>query len=74
MMERFKIRLYIGLNSRCNGTKKLLKWLAMSFGFVRYSSLLSRIIFRDSDFLVVKKIIDFIPFHVFLILLMFFLK
>ena len=74
MMERFKIRLYIRLNSRCNGREKLSKWLAMSFGLVRYSSLLSRIIFRDSDFLVVKKIIDFIPFHVFLILLMFFLK
>ena len=54
--------------------KKLLNWLAMSFGLVRNSPLLLRIILGDSDSLVFKEIIDLIPFQVFLILLMLFLK
>ena len=54
--------------------KKLLNWLAISFGLVRNSPLLLRIIFGDSDFLVFKEIIDLIPFDMFLILLMLFLK
>ena len=54
--------------------KKLLNWLAMSFGLVRNSPLLLRIIFGNSDSLVFKEIIDLIPLHVFLILLMLFLK
>ena len=49
--------------------KKLLNWLAMSFGFVKNSPLLLRIILGDSDSLVFKEIIDLIPFQVFLILL-----
>ena len=54
--------------------KKLLNWLAMSFGLVRNSPLLLRIILGDSDSLLFKEIIDLIPFQVFLILLMLFLK
>ena len=54
--------------------KKLLNWLAMSFGLVRNSHLFLRIILGDSDSLVFKEIIDLIPFQVFLILLMLFLK
>ena len=54
--------------------KKLLNWLAMSFGLVRNSPLLLRIILGDSDSLVFKEIIDLIPFQVFLKLLMLFLK
>ena len=46
----------------------------MSFGLVRNSPLLLRIIFGNSDSLVFKEIIDLIPLHVFLILLMLFLK
>ena len=46
----------------------------MSFGLVRNSSFLLRIIFGGSDSLVFKEIIDIIHFHVFLILLMLFLK
>ena len=46
----------------------------MSFGLVRNSPLLLRIILGDSDSLVFKEIIDLIPFQVFLILLMLFLK
>ena len=45
--------------------KKLLNWLAISFGLVRNSPLLLRIIFGDSDFLVFKEIIDLIPFDIF---------
>ena len=75
MMKRFKIRLYIRLNSRFNRTKKkILNWLAMSLGLARYSPLLLRLVFGDSDSLVLKKNIDLIPFYVFLILLMLFLK
>ena len=54
--------------------KKLLNWLVMSVGLVRNSPLLLRIILGDSDSLVFKEIIDLIPFQVFLILLMLFLK
>ena len=54
--------------------KPWLNWLAMSFGLVRNSPLLLRIILGDSDFLVFKEIIDLIPFQVFLMLLMLFLK
>ena len=46
----------------------------MSFGLVRNSPLLLRIILGDSDSLVFKEIIDLIPFQVFLISLMLFLK
>ena len=46
----------------------------MSFGLVRNSPLLLRIILGDSDSLLFKEIIDLIPFQVFLILLMLFLK
>ena len=46
----------------------------MSFGLVRNSPLLLRIILGDSDSLVFKEIIDLIPFQLFLILLMLFLK
>ena len=46
----------------------------MSLGLARYSPLLLRLVFGDSDSLVFKKNIDLIPFHVFLILLMLFLK
>ena len=46
----------------------------MSFGLVRNSPLLLRIILGDSDFLLFKEIIDLIPFQVFLMLLMLFLK
>ena len=70
----FKIWLNIRLDSRCNRTKKLLNWLAMSFGLVRNSPLFLRIILGDSDSLVFKEIIDLIPFQVLLILLMLFLK
>ena len=42
------------------GQKKLLKLLALSFGLVRNSSLLSRIIFEDSDVLAFKEIIDLV--------------
>ena len=48
--------------------KKLLNWLAMSFGLVRYSPLLLMIIFGDSDPLMFEEIIDLTPFYVFLIL------
>ena len=54
--------------------KMLLSWLVMSFGLVRNSPLLLRRILGDSDSLVFKEIIDLIPFQVFLILLMLFLK
>ena len=54
--------------------KKLLNGLAMSFGLVKSSPLLLRIILGDSDSLLFKEIIDLIPFQVFLILLMLFLK
>ena len=54
--------------------KKLLNWLAISFELVRTSPLLLRITLGDSDSLVFKEIIDLIPFQVFLILLMLFLK
>ena len=54
--------------------KRLLEWLAMSFGLVKNSPLFLRIILGDSDSLVFKEIIDLIPFQVFLILLMLFLK
>ena len=75
MIGRFKIWFYIRLDSSCNGTKKkLLNWLAMSFGLARNSPLVLRIIFGDSDSLLFKEIIDSIPFHVFLILLMLPLK
>ena len=37
----------------------------MSFRLVRYLPLLLRIIFGDSDSLVLKEIIDLIPFHAF---------
>ena len=53
--------------------KKFLNWLAMSFGLV-FTPLLLRVILADSDFLVFREIIDLIPFVVFLILLMLFLK
>ena len=47
MIERFKIWLNIKLNSKCNETKKkLLNWLAISFGLVRNSPLLLRNSFR----------------------------
>ena len=46
----------------------------MSFGLVRNSPLLLGIILGNSDSLVFKEIIDLIPFQVFLILLMLFLK
>ena len=46
----------------------------MSFGLVRNSPLLLRIILGDSYSLVFKEIIDLIPLQVFLILLMLFLK
>ena len=46
----------------------------MSLGSARYSPLLLRLVFGDSDSLVFKKNIDLIPFYVFLILLMLFLK
>ena len=42
------------------GQKKLLKLLALSFGLVRNSSLLSRIIFEDSDILAFKEINDLV--------------
>ena len=42
------------------GQKKLLKLLALSFGLVRNSPLLSRIIFGDSDVLAFKEIIDLV--------------
>ena len=48
--------------------KKLLNWLAMSFGLVRYSPLLLMIIFGDSDPLMFEEIIYLTPFYVFLIL------
>ena len=54
--------------------KKLLNCSAMSFVLVRNSPLLLRIILGDSDSLVFKEITDLIPFQVFLILLMLFLK
>ena len=47
--------------------KKLLNWLAMSFGLVRKLPLLLRIILEDSDSWLFKEIIDLIPFQVFLI-------
>ena len=46
----------------------------MSFGLVINLPLMLGIILGDSDFLVFKEIIDLIPFQVFLILLMLFLK
>ena len=46
----------------------------MSIGLVRNSPLLLRRILGDSDSLVFKEIIDLIPFQVFLISLMLFLK
>ena len=46
----------------------------MTFGLVRYSPLLLKFILELSDSLVFKEIIDLIPFHVFLKLLMLFLK
>ena len=46
----------------------------MSFELVKNSHLLLRIILGDSDSLVFKEIIDLIPFQVFLILLVLFLK
>ena len=46
----------------------------MSFGLVRNSPLLLRIILEDSDSLLFKEVIDLIPFQVFLTLLMLFLK
>ena len=62
------------MDSGCSRTKKKLNRLAMSFGLVRNSPLLLRIIFGDSDSLVFEEIIDLIPFHVFVIFLMLFLK
>ena len=46
----------------------------MSFELVRNLLLLLKIILGGSDSLVFKEIIDLIPFQVFLILLMLFLK
>ena len=54
--------------------KKLLNWLAMSFGLVRNSPILLGIILGDSDSRVYKEIVDVIPLQVFLILLILFLK
>ena len=54
--------------------KNVLNWLAVSFGLVRNLPLLLIITLGDTDSLVFKKIIDLIPFHVLLILLMLFLK
>ena len=54
--------------------KNLLNWFAISFGLVRNSPLLLRIILGDADSLVFKEIINLIPFQVFLILLMLLLK
>lgn len=74
MMKRFKSWLYARLDSRRNRAKKILKLLGMSFGLVSNSPLLLAISFGDSDSLVFKEVIDLIPFHVFLILLIFGLK
>ena len=49
----------------------LLNWLAMSFGLLRNSPLLLKIILGDSDSLLFQEIIDLIPFQVFLILMLF---
>ena len=54
--------------------KKLLNWLAMSFGLVRNSPILLGIILGDPDSRVYKEIVDVIPLQVFLILLILFLK
>ena len=61
MIKRFKILLYVTLDSRCNRTKKLLNWLSMLFGWVKNSPSLLRIIFENSDSLVFKEIIDSFP-------------
>lgn len=74
MMKRFKSWLYARLDSRRNRAKKILKLLGMSFGLVSNSPLLLAINFGDSDSLAFKEVIDLIPFHVFLILLIFGLK
>ena len=66
--------LYIRLKSRCNETKKLVNWLAMSFGLIMYSPLLLRIILGDSDSLVFMETVYLIPFQVLLTLLKFFPK
>ena len=66
--------IYIRLNSRCNRTKKNIElpgnaiWVSTVFTFIVKNCFLK---FR---FLVFKEIIDLIPFHVFLVLLMLFLK
>ena len=74
MMKRFKSWLYARLDSRRNSAKKKLKLLGMSVGLVSNSPLLLAISFGDSDSLAFKKVIDLLPFHVFLILLIFILK
>ena len=74
MIERFKIWVLLDWIVGATEQKKLLNWLAMSFGLLRNSPLLLRTILRDSGSLVFKEIIDLIPFQEFLILLMLSLK
>ena len=63
----------IRLDSRCNRTKKVIK-LVGNVKWFRNSLLLLKIILGDSDSLIFKKVINLIPFQVFLILLILFLK
>ena len=64
---------FIRLDSRCNRTKKVIK-LVGNVNWFRNSLLLLKIILGDSDSLIFKKVINLIPFQVFLILLILFLK
>ena len=60
------IWFYIGLNRRCNGTKKIIKLFGNEL--VRNSLLLLRITFKDSDSKDFQETIHLIPFHFLFIL------
>ena len=66
------ILFYIGLNRRCNGTKKIIKLFDSEL--VRNSLLLLRITFKDSNSKDFQETIHLVPFHFLFILLFFFLK
>ena len=65
LMKRFKSTFYFRLNSRL---------LAIYFGLVRTSPFLLIMVLGVSDCLTVSEIIHLIPFKVFLMLLILFLK
>ena len=66
--------IYIRLNSRCNRTKKNIELLGNAIWVSTVFTFIVKNCFLKFRFLVFKEIIDLIPFHVFSVLLMLFLK